>query len=225
MVLFTSRSLTAWGKSPDALSSISPRYLLTIPFLTINSLHLYRNPMMTEFDFFSNRVERWTKDLSTLWGNVSICPHLNHLELPCHSPTELISVSGFKVWGDIQKPHHDLAFLLVCIGDTKKEIQYGVSLVWVSPHQVRTPTMEEVVEKLDTCTSNSSNWPCILAQLYEGSDHHTHSPRADTWESCPKERQRRPPVDRSANSISANSSLPAPKWSIPLVWKDMVNPL
>ena len=60
------------------------------------------------------------------------------------------------------------AYLLVCIGDTKEEIQYGVSLVWVSPHQARTPTMEEVVEKLATCTSNGSDWPYILAQLYEG---------------------------------------------------------
>ena len=31
--------------------------------------------------------------------------------------------------------------------------------------------MEEAVEKLAACTSNSSDWPYILAQLYEGSDH------------------------------------------------------
>ena len=100
---------------------------------------------MTEFDFFFNRAERWTKDLSNLWGNISICPWPNLLELPYHSPTDLILVSGFKVWGNIQNPHHDLAYLLVHVGDTNKEIQYGVSLVWVSPHQARNPTMEEVV--------------------------------------------------------------------------------
>ena len=64
-----------------------------------------------------------------------------------------------------------MAYLLVCIGDTKEEIQYGVSLVWVSPHQARAPIMEEVVEKLATCTSDGSNWPYVLVQLYEGSDH------------------------------------------------------
>ena len=114
---------------------------------------------MTEFNFFFNRAERWTKDLSNLWGNISICPCPDLLELPCHSPTDLISVSGFKVWGNIQNPHHDLAYLLVCIDDTKEEIQYGMSLVWVSPHQARTSIMEEVVEKLAACTSNSSDWP------------------------------------------------------------------
>ena len=126
---------------------------------------------MTEFDFFSNRVERWTKDLSTLWGNIDVCPHLNHLELPCNSPAELISVSNFKVWGDIQNPHYDMAYLLVCLGNTMEDRQYRVSLVWVNPNQTRATTMEEVVEKLAICPSSGPNWPYALVQLYEGSGH------------------------------------------------------
>ena len=46
-----------------------------------------------------------------------------------------------------------------------------MSLVWVSFHQARTPTIEEAVKKLATCTSNSSDLPLVLVQLYEGSDH------------------------------------------------------
>ena len=126
---------------------------------------------MTEFDFFSNRVERWTKNLSTLWGNINICPHLNCLELPGHSPAELISISSFKVWGNTWDPQHDMAYLLVCLGDTTEERQYGVSLVWVNPNQTRTSTMEEAVEKLAICCSSGTDWPYVLAQLYEGSGH------------------------------------------------------
>ena len=109
--------------------------------------------------------------MSTLWGNINICPHLNHLELPCHSPVELISVSSFNVWGNIQSPCHDMAYLLVCLGNTTEERQYGVSLVWVNPHQTRTSTMEEAVEKLAACPSSGTDWPYVLAQLYEGSGH------------------------------------------------------
>ena len=98
-------------------------------------------------------------------------PHLNCLELPCHSPVELISVSSFKVWGNIQSPRHDMAYLLVCLGNTTEERQYSVSLVWVNPHQTRTSTMEEVVEKLAACPSSGTDWPYVLAQLYEGSGH------------------------------------------------------
>ena len=151
MVLFTSGSLTSWGKSPDTSPSISPRYLLTVHPLIIKSLHLYRNPMMTEFAFSSNRAERWKRYLATLWGNFDICPHLNCLELPSHSPAELISVSSFKVWGNTQDPCHDMTYLLVHLGNTPEERQYGVSLVWVTPRQARASTMEEVVEKLATC--------------------------------------------------------------------------
>ena len=126
---------------------------------------------MTEFAFFSNRVERWKRDLATLWGNFNICPHLNCLELPSHSPAELISVSSFKVWGNTLDPHHDMAYLLVHLGNTTEEGQYGESLVWVNPNQTRTSTMEEVVEKLAACPSSGTDWPYTLAQLYEGSGH------------------------------------------------------
>ena len=127
---------------------------------------------MTEFTFFSNKAERWKRDLVTLWGNFDICPCLNCLDLPGHSPAKLISVSSFKVWGNTQDPQHNMAYLLVCLGDTTEERQYGVSLVWVNPKQTRASTMEEVVEELATCPPPSgSNWPYALAQLYKGSGH------------------------------------------------------
>ena len=127
--------------------------------------------MMTEFAFFSNRVERWKRDLATLWGNFDVCPHLNCLELPGHSPAKLISVSSFKVWGNTWDPHHEMAYLLVCLGNTTEDRQYGVSLVWVNPNQTRTSTIEEAVEKLAAYPSSGTSWPYALAQLYEGSGH------------------------------------------------------
>ena len=132
---------------------------------------LYRNHMMTKFAFFSNRVERWKRDLASLWGNFDACPHLNCLELPGHSPAELISVSSFKVWGNTREPCPDMAYLLVHLGNTTEDRQYGVSLVWVNPNQTRASTMEEAVEKLAACPSSGTDWPYGLAQLYEGSGH------------------------------------------------------
>ena len=126
---------------------------------------------MTKFVFFSNRVERWKKDLATLWGSFDICPCLSHLKLPGHSPTVLTSISSFKVWGNTWDPCHDMAYLLVHLGSTSEERQYSVSLVWVSPKQPRASTMEQVVERLATCPSSGEDWPYALAQLYEGSGH------------------------------------------------------
>ena len=109
--------------------------------------------------------------MASLWGNLNICPCLYQLELPCHSQVELFSIHILKVWGNVQKPHCNIAYLLVQTENAIKARYYGISLVWVNPNQVRADTMEEVVEKLTACPSSGTNWPYTLAQLYEGPCH------------------------------------------------------
>ena len=53
--------------------------------------------MMTEFKFFANREERWGDSMRVLWGNLSICPILDHVDLPYHMVGELLSISHLKV--------------------------------------------------------------------------------------------------------------------------------
>ena len=64
---------------------------------------------MAEYAFFVEKADRWRKDMAPLWGNLNICPQLHWLELPHHTQAELSSISSLKVWGDIQKPCHDIA--------------------------------------------------------------------------------------------------------------------
>ena len=68
---------------------------------------------MTEFVFFNNKEDRWDNIMRAHWGSLSICPHLNHVELPYHTPGELLSISCLKVWGDAQEPHGSMAYPLV----------------------------------------------------------------------------------------------------------------
>ena len=88
---------------------------------------------MTDYAFFSEKVDRWGKDLASLWRNFNICPQLHRLELPCHSQVELSSISSLKVWGDIQKPCCNMAYFLVRVEDVMRGRWYGISLVWVHP--------------------------------------------------------------------------------------------
>ena len=60
--------------------------------------------MMTEFAFFDGKEERWGDNMRALWGDLSICPHLDYLELPYHTPGELLSISHLKVWGVLRSP-------------------------------------------------------------------------------------------------------------------------
>ena len=104
-------------------------------------------------------------------GNFNVCHHIDLLKLPCHSLVELFFVSSFKVWGNTQEPHHNITYLLVCIGNTTEDRSYGTFLVWVDPNQARASTMEGVVETLSACPSSGTDWPHALAWLYEGSCH------------------------------------------------------
>ena len=127
--------------------------------------------MMTEFEFFANREERWGDSMKALWGNLSFCPILHHVDLPYHMAGELHSISHLKVWGDTQKPWDGMAYLLVKVEDASEVEGYGMALVLISPHQARASTMAEALEILSTLTPSGPDWPYVLIQLYEGTNH------------------------------------------------------
>ena len=158
-------------ESPGTPPGISPRYLPTIYPLIIDFSCLYRDCMMTKFAFFASKAERWGKDMMPLWENLNTCPHLNYLELPCHTSGELLSITSLKIRGDAQEPHNDVAYLLVHTGDASEAQNYSMSLVWVSLHQVQASTMEEAVGTLSAYISSGPDWPYALTQLYKGSSH------------------------------------------------------
>ena len=153
--------------------------------------------------------------MALMWGDINICPLLHWFQLPCHSQAELSSLNGLKVWGEGQKLHHDITFLLVWAEEeVMGDRNYGLSTVWVNPSQARVPSMEEVVGKLTTWASSGPDWPYALVQLHEGNCH-VPLPKGGTWASYLREGQRQFPVGKSANWWSTNSSSPAPKSSTP----------
>ena len=84
---------------------------------------------------------------------------------------ELLSIRCLKVWGDIHKPQDGMAYLLVKVEDASEVEGYGMALVWISPHQARASTMEEALEILSTYVSSGPDWPCVLTQIYEDTNH------------------------------------------------------
>ena len=126
---------------------------------------------MTKFEFFTNREERWGDSMRALWGSLSICPLLDHMDLPYHTVEELLSISCLKVWGDTQKPHDGMAYLLVKVEDASEAEGYSIALMWISPHQAWESMMEEALGILSTCISSGPNWLYVFTQLYEGTNH------------------------------------------------------
>ena len=126
---------------------------------------------MSKFEFFANKEEKWGDSMKALWGNLSICPILHHLDLPYHMAGELLSISCLKVWGDTQRPRDSMAYPLVKVEDASEVEGYSMALVWISPHQAQASTMAEALEILSTCAPSGPNWLYVLIQLYEGTNH------------------------------------------------------
>ena len=93
------------------------------------------------------------------------------MDLPYHMAGELLSINHLKVWGDTQKPHDSLAYLLVRVEYASEVKGYGKALVWISPHQARASMMEEALGILSTYIPSGPNWPYVLTQLYKGANH------------------------------------------------------
>ena len=167
MVLFTSGSSSAWGESHEMSPQVFACYLFTMN----NFSHLYRSSTMSEFEFFVGRVDRWGDSMQALWGSLGICHPIDYIGLPHHMTGELHSISCLKVWGDVQKLHHGMAYLLVQVDDTSEARTYSMALVWISPLQARVSSMVEALEILSSLTSEGSDWPYVLIQLYEGANH------------------------------------------------------
>ena len=155
------------GNLMRCLPQVFACYLFTMD----NFSPLYRSSTMSEFEFFMGRVDRWGDSMRVLWGSLGICPPIDHIGLPCHTAEELYSISCLKVWGDVQKLHYGMAYLLVQIDDISEAETYGMALVWISPLQARVSLMVEALEILSSLTSEGSDWPYIFLQLYEGTNH------------------------------------------------------
>ena len=113
MVLFTSGSLLTWGKSLDASSGVSPRYLSTTYSQLTVSPFFYRHPIMIDYAFFSQGMDRWGKEMALLWGSQTICPPLQQFHIPSITPAELSSLTSLKTCREKHKICHDITFLLI----------------------------------------------------------------------------------------------------------------
>ena len=171
VVQFTSRSLSHLGETLRCLIWHLPQVFICY-LLSINYILFYRYKMLTNYAFFSQGSHRWGKDLTLLWGHLNIWPSLQQFHITSITQSELSSLTSLKAWGDKEKFHNDIAFLLVpakmeATGDRK----YGLSTIWVNLCQARVPSMEEAIKELTTWVSSGPNWLYALWHLNEDTCH------------------------------------------------------
>ena len=175
-VQFTSGSFPHLGETPGCLVWCLPPYLsATSSQLTVSS-H-YRYNMMSKYKFFSTVSSQSGEAFLSLWGHLDIYPLLNQFHVTSITHLELSSLTSLKAWGDAEKFHSDIAFLLVSTeeGEAGDRV-YGLSTIWVNPYQARISTVEEAVKQLTILVSSGPDWPYTLVWL-NGDTCHVPLPR------------------------------------------------
>ena len=92
--------------------------------------------------------------------------HLSHAtSIPCHLHNSIraLLLTSLKPGETWRSPVVTLPSLLVSTKEgAAGDRMYGISMVWVNPHQARVPTVEEAVKQLTALVSSGPNWPYAL---------------------------------------------------------------
>ena len=132
---------------------------------------------MSDFEFSSKDSSQWGKTFASIWGHLDICPLLNQFHLAFITYSEHSSLTSMRAWGDAEKFHGNITYLLVSTKDgAMSDRVYGLSTVWVNPCQARVSTVEEAVRQLTALVSSGPNWPYTLVWL-NGDTCHATLPR------------------------------------------------
>ena len=154
----------------DALSGVSPRYLsATNSTNCILSLKIQCNGQLC---ILLQVFQLVGGGLPSLWGYLNIYQLLHQFHVTSITQSELSFLTSLKAWGNAEESCSDIAFLLVSTEEgAAGDRMYGLSMVWVNPHQARVPTVEEAVKQLTALVTSGPNWPYALVLLNRDTCH------------------------------------------------------
>ena len=165
------------GKPSGISASISPRYLCATAF-NLTSFHpLQAWTMRCDYTFFSKYPNWWDEMYQSSWGCHDICPLLRWFHITQVTQSGLSSLTHWQAWGDFERFHSNMAFLLILPKEgIAEERVYGLTVVWVHPFQARVPTLDKVAKNLTLLASGSSNWPYAF-MCFHVDAHHLPPPK------------------------------------------------
>ena len=121
---------------------------------------------MSDYTFFLKDPGHWGESYQSLWGCHHICLLLQWFHIAQVTQSELTSHTCLKVWGDAERFHSDVAFLLVLLEEgVAEEKVYGLAMVWVHPYQARVSILDSTAEQHNQLASTGPNWPYALVWL------------------------------------------------------------
>ena len=96
-------------------------------------------------------------------GSLDFCPKVTQFQVWTITQAQLTTPSQVGYWGDVEKPHQDMVFLLIvpslAIGC---KWVFGLTTVWMQPCL---PTLVDVAHKLLLLAGEGANWPYTYIRM------------------------------------------------------------
>ena len=163
----------AGRRHPGITASVSPRHLDTTACeLTGSFPSITDSDNMSDFLCLSTDVGLWDTSTKATWGLLDFCLMVMQFQVHTIMQTQLTALSQAGALGDAEKPQWDMVFVLIvpslAIGC---EWVFGLTAMWVHPHQACLPTWGEAAKKLMLLADKSPNWPYAYAQMNDAVAH------------------------------------------------------
>ena len=114
---------------------------------------------MSEFSLLCDNINLWDPATEATLGSLDFCHGIRWFVVPTLTLTQLINLSQAGAWGDIEKPQHDIAFLMIVPSANIRDEQiFGLAVVWANPHQGHLTTLVEAACKLALFMDDSPDW-------------------------------------------------------------------
>ena len=127
---------------------------------------------MSDFSLLSPDMSLWDPSTKATWGLLDFCPAVTLFHVCKVMQMQLIALSQVGAWGDAEKPHQDMVFILMtpnpAIGC---KWVFDLTPMWMHPHQVCLPTMAEITQKLMLLADKGTNWLYAYARMNDAMAH------------------------------------------------------
>ena len=135
-----------WASQPASpLGSCAlPSSNWLIPFLYLQTVIT-----MSDFSLLSADMRLWDPSSKATWGSLNLCPMVMQFQVHTFIHKQLTTLSQAGAWGDAEKPHQDMAFILIATSLVVGcEWIFSLTAIWTQPCQVCLPTLADTTQKL-----------------------------------------------------------------------------
>ena len=127
---------------------------------------------MSKFSLLFADSALWDPTTSTTWESLNFCPEITQFQVRTITQGQLTTLSQAVSWEDMEKPHQDMAFLLIAPSlAIRCKWVFGLTAIWMHTCQACLPTLADAAQKLLLLVDEGTNWPYPYIRMNDAMAH------------------------------------------------------